>query len=571
MDKRQALATNVSQLFIIFTMQIFSEPNYLNPLLIILNLSLLIIAGLMLFIKLNFRYMNIFIVTEIIASIFLYSVYFHFFSLIIALLLALFVVFGYFTSLLSEISIMVYIISFVLYFVKYAHPFFGTDEIMIDYYSAYLFLHGLNPYDPINTANVYSVFYHGAAFYAEQVFGTPLTTGGVVTNLNYPSLSFLIQIPALLLGISPNYTILVFFFATIFLYYFYLGKKNEISIFPYFISSIFLNANYLFYAQGGVTDIIWLFFVSFSLFVSDIRLKGVMYGVAVSLKQVPLFLFPFYLIYLYKERKSISKFLIYTIVTFLVFNGYFIFLNPSYYFYDFFYPITANLIGIGFGPSIFSFNGMFFIYPEFFTVAVGIIGLLELILFIFYYEKFRNTWTSFPYFMLFMMYRVLWNYLIYWPLLNYIDKENESNVKSESRSSVDTRRIVGITLISIVLIVSFAFYFHYNYTYYYDSISIHVLKIFKYDNYVYAMLVNISYTPKNANLPDVIHPYFRVFLDQPMPYSNGFLWSSNITSLHANSWEIAKVYSKFGLIAFKSAPFQIQAYYGNILGVEMVE
>ncbi|AWR97473.1 hypothetical protein DFR86_07865 [Acidianus sulfidivorans JP7] len=564
MDKRLALSANLSQLLILLAMLIYAKPNYLNISFITLDLLFLIIAGILLFFRLDFSFMDLFISLEIIFSIVGYSVIFHFYSVIIAFLLILFIIFGMLTSLLPEISLLVYFISFIFYFIRYTHPFFGTDEVMIDYYSAYLFIHGLNPYNPINTANVYT-FYNISS--VEK--GTPLTTGGVVTNLNYPSLAFLIQIPTVLLKVSPNYTLVTFFLATILLYFLFLLKQNSLYIFPYFISAIFLNLTYVFYSQGGVTDIMWVFFVSFSFFVNNIKFKGILYGLALSLKQIPLLLLPFWLIYLYKEKQPIRKFLLYSIITFFVFNGYFIFLNPKDYFYDLLYPITANLIGIGFGPSIFSFNGMFYIYKTFFTISMIVIGITEIILFFLYYKKFQNTWTAFPYFVLFLEYRVLWNYLMYWPFFNYIDKQKneEKNEINQENNSTDKKKILGITLVSIIIILSMAFYFHYNYTSYEDSISINILKILKDNNgYVRCILLNISYIPKNPNLPKIIHPYFRIFPNEPLSNANGIMLKSNITYLQANSWEIVKVYP-YSFDEFKLCPFELQAYYGNLLGI----
>ncbi|ARM76172.1 hypothetical protein [Acidianus manzaensis] len=567
MDKRQAFSTNISQLFILLAILVFSSPNYLSIFLISLDLSFLVIAGILLFLKLNFEWMDYFIVIEIISSIIVYSLIFHFYSLFVAVILSILVIFGMITYLLPEISLIVYIISFIFYFVRYSHPFFGTDEVMIDYYSAYLFLHGLNPYNPANTANVFS-FYNVSPI----LKGTPLTTGGVVTNLNYPSLAFLIQVPAVLLNVSPDYTLISFFLATIILYYIFLRRLNSLSIFPYFMSAIFANLTYLFYPQGGITDIMWVFFVSFSFFVKNVKFKGILYGISVALKQVPLLLFPFYIIYLYKEKQSVSKFLLYSILTFLVFNGYFIFLNFKEYIQDVLYPITANLIGIGFGPSIISFNGLFYIDRIYFTLCMIIVGLVEIILFVLYYKRFQNTWTSFPYFILFMEYRVLWNYLMYWPFLNYIDKSQSNSIKTKSEKiHIDRNKIVGITMLSIVVMFSLALYFHYNYTFYEDSITIKIIKIIKNSNgYIDSIILNVSYIPKNSNLPKVIHPYFRIFLNKNMSDANGLLWKSNISKLTADSWKIVKIYSPVKNLEFKPIMFEIQAYYGNLQGIYIV-
>lgn len=565
MQYRDVISANISMLLISVAAQFFNSPNYINLPLIVTTISLLLLSGILLLLRINFPFARLLVLLELIASILIYSLIYKIIPLSLSIFFIFLIFIGELLSILSEISLGIYIVIIFILLTKLKIAFFGTDEIMISYYSAYLFLHGINPYNPSSTINVYQ-FYH---LEIPQPFETPTTTGELVTNLNYPSLIFLIQIPAVLLKVSPSYTLLVFFLATLVLYYFILRKQNSLHLYPILMAGIYLNLNYFYYVIGGVTDIIWVFFLSLSLFIKDVKMKGLFYGLAVAVKQIPLLLLPFIIVYLYKEKLSILKFLIFSLTSFLILNGYFIFLNPKYYFYDISYPISANLIGIGIGPSIFSFNGTFYIYKTFFTISMIIITVMEMLLFILFYSKFKNNWTAFPYFILFMNYRVLWNYLMYWPFFNFINKEN-SNDPIEDLSKLDKRKIIGIITISIITLVSLAFYFHYAYVPYYTSIHISVIKVFEKDGLIYSVILNLSYVPTSNALPSEIHPYFRIFPNQPMISANGLLWDSNASTIPANSWSIVKIWAPNEILEFKFTEFLIQAYYGDLVGNVLV-
>ncbi|WP_216604162.1 hypothetical protein, partial [Acidianus sp. RZ1] len=441
---------------------------------------------------------------------------------------------------------------FLLTFSVFRINFFGTDEIMIDYYSAYLFLHGLNPYIPYNTANVYQ-FYHVSSL----IYGTPITTGGVVTNLNYPSLSFLLLIPAVILHISPNFVPLSFYFATIILLYFILMKHNEKSILPALIAPLLININYFYYPTGGVPDVIWVFFLLLSLSSNNDTLRGIAYGLSASVKQFPLALLPFYIIYLYKERKNYKKFSLYSALTFLFLNGYFIILSPFYYFRDILYPVTASLIGIGFGPSVFSFGGIFYVYKQFFLVAMILVFISEIYVFMTKYRDFKLDWVVFPYFVFLFEYRVLWNYLMYWSFLPY-SFQGKSRSRKFLKSELKTAAISSLILISLTL------FYHFNFSFYTHSVHVEVLKMQEVEGRVYSILLNVSYDPNVSTLPSRIFPQFRILPNSPMITANGYLWKSNATWLSKNSWEIVNISSPISSFEPHLCRFAIETYYGNL-------
>ena len=111
-----------------------------------------------------------------------------------------------------------FIISFILFAdtILRLAPAYGTDEIAIDTYSGYLFIHGKEPYINSNMLNVFA--FTGLP----KSLITPLLTGGAVEYLVYPGLSVLLFIPALLLNI-PTFSVLLVFnilaLVTAYLYY----------------------------------------------------------------------------------------------------------------------------------------------------------------------------------------------------------------------------------------------------------------------------------------------------------------------------------------------------------------
>jgi len=564
-DKGRLLSLNISQVLLALDMLFFSNPNYLNLVYISINIFLLLLSGTFLFISNLYnisKYFYWIIIAEYIVIPFVYVEYGGLnLGLSLSLEVILFIIYygllllGYLLNYLSEAILLVFFV-FNMLFLRPAR--FGTDELAIDYLSAGVFLSGHNPYNPITTSNLYQVIRDFSPYF----FGTPLTTGGYVTWLGYPSLSFLFEIPARFFRFSPTYTLVFFYFMTVFVYYVFLKRKKMLPIFNALIPGIMVNINNLNYPAGGIDDIVWVFFVSLSVFVNSERLKGIFYGLAVSYKQTPLALLPFYLIYLYKEKRNIKDFILYGILSFMITNGYFILLSPSLYFSAVLSPITSPLIGIGFGPSIFSFNGMFYIERNFFTISMIIIAISEIILFIVTYPKFRNRWSSFPYFIFLLEYRVLWNYIMYWSWLGFAQ---ESDIKEIKFNSIRNHIINSKTIIVATLIILFSLgmLYHYNYVGYTDDFHVNVIKFSNSE-----IILNVSYDPSNGNLPTFVYPQFRLFINKVMITANGYTWNYTAKPLYEGKWEIIELKSPFPIFDIPNyTQVELQVYYGDMLSV----
>ena len=533
-----SISSNVSIVLIWASMLLFSVFYYPTLWSDILIVVFLFLAGLLLFFKSDTRFFQVLVYSEMFLAPLEY--YYFFRNLFLLVVLYLVLIIGALKRRMDVAGLIsIFIVGLTA---KLATPF-GTDELMIDYYSAYLFLHGLNPYNPALTSNVYH-FYNLSPY----IYGTPYTTGGYVTNLNYPSLSFLLLIPAVVFKFNPNYIILFFYLLLPII----LWRKLDRNSFLLFISAYFFNSYYLFYSTGGVDDIIWVTFLILSFLVKDVKLKGVFYGLSISYKQDPLVFLPFYLIQLKRKGQSLFKFLVFALIPFFITNGYFIFLSPSLYFHDIITPIFDNLLQIGFSVNIFSVVGFFYEYKYFFLLSQLTIFLLGLYL---YYTKKVSSYFGFIYFIMFFMYRMLWNYVMYMPFFSFLDSSSSANLAIR-------KEVAKSLVVAFLLILSFFFVFHYAFSSYYSSIHLEVIHVYSSDGKIYKIILNVSYTGKGK-----IKPFFRLFSIGGLHDGNGLLWLSNSTWISKGEWEIVEVYApcKFFTIQDNSTVI-INAYYGNMNG-----
>lgn len=533
-----SVSSNVSSLLIWASMLLFSVFYYPTLWSDVLIVVFLFLAGVLLFVKADSRFYNVLMYSEFLLAP---LEYFYFFRNI-SLLLLLYVI-----TLLGVIYRRLDIVGIVSVFIvgvmkKVAVPF-GTDELMIDYYSAYQFLHGLNPYNPAVTSNVYQIYH-----LSPQEYGTPLTTGGFVTNLNYPALSFLLLVPSVVFKFNPNY-ILHFFYLLLPII---MWRKLDRRTFLLFISAYYFNAYYLFYSTGGIDDIVWVTFLFLSFLSKDVRWKGVFYGIAVSFKQDPLLFLPFYLIQLKRERVSLTKFLVYTFVPFILTNSYFFFLSPYYYIHDLITPLFDNLLQIGFSVDIFSVIGVFYEYKYFFLLSQLVVFLLGIYL---YWTRRVSSYLGFIYFTMFFMYRLLWNYVMFLPLLSFIDQSPSPKLQIK-------REVLKPIVLSGLLIVSLLLVFHYGFSQYYSSIHMKVLHVYSHDGKVVAVLLNVSYDGEGK-----IKPLFRLFSVDAIHDGNGLLWQSNSSWISKGQWEIVLVYAPMTSFTIRDgSPIIINAYYSDMNG-----
>jgi uncharacterized membrane protein len=424
---------------------------------------------------------------------------------------------------------------------------YGTDEIAIETYAAHLTVQGIDPYVNANMVGVFQL-YHVSFYYL-----TPLLTGGFVHNLNYPGLSVLLMLPAALEWVHSNYILVFFNLASYPLLFHYYRRSDFTLIFPYAVFILFLNYNWIYYTAGGLTEIIWLFFLSASyVFRNRPWLGGLLYGLSLSSKQTAAAVLPFYLYFIYMEnnrsRKLTGEFVLSGGLSFLFTNLPFILMNPDSWFFNVAGIADQPIIGIGLGPSVIAFAG-FVPLARFVFYAVPVIIIFGLLaIYVSYYGELRYAFFAFPVIAFIFYYRLLLNYLVYWPFLillvlpdvmqavsamkavTPVTPERRGMGSRIAATAGDLRkRRAGVAAVLLILLGS-GLVTGYGY-----AAAVHSpLEItgiesfgdpFDMPSSITSMNVTVRYLP-DAGMPQRIPLFFRVLINGPLVSANGMLWSA---------------------------------------------
>lgn len=450
---------------------------------------------------------------------------------------------------------------------------YPTDELLINLFSAHLFLLGKNPYLPANTANAFSYYGFGTTFTLS--FATPKLTGGLVTDLSYPALSFLYFIPANLFHLNaPASTIPIYVIPAFILGLAYRLRSKELGFAA--VVLVMLNPQYFFQISMGYLDVLWVSFVMLSIFVYDRPwISGIFFGLALSVKQDPVFLAPFIIILIWKELggSRAVKWILSAVLAFLVVNSYLIYMSPTTFFSAMLRPETSGLIGIGFGPSQISFLGYVPLTPHFFTVATVSTFLLLLAAYATFFDRLKYSFVSFPILIYLFNYRLLLEYIMFWPVIAMVIP---SILLSRSTSKYDHKgtrkslhlkgrtKIVGFTLVAIILVASTAGYALYNEArtpvFKMTDISYTVSKT----GYVTEISLEIRVgSDFNYSTPVL----FRIMHEGALNDSNGLLWVPQGRPFINSSYQSIDIFPLQPSQQFNmTGTYLIVAYYGDTVG-----
>ncbi len=471
-------------------------------------------------------------------------------------------------------------------------PAYGTDELASDTYAAYLFVHGLNPYVNSNMSSVFikTNFPPGLI--------TPVITGGYVNYLVYPGLSVLLYIPSVLLHFRSYYVILFFNVVAILMVYFYYRKTGFLSNISLFMIPMLLNAEYVVLGINGGDDIIWIVFLGLSyIFRKKPILAGIFFGLSISYKQIAAIIFPFYLLFMYMEnnqkKRSVVEFFGFTLVAFLVTNIPFIILNPYLWLTHVLSIANQPIIGAGLGPSDLAFAGFIYI-PSLVFAALMIITLLALMfLYLGYYDSLKYTFFAFPMLIFLFNYRVLENYLIYWPYLAFLEmpdfvREYNTRIHSLMAIHLDVRsalrRVEGILLnkrelstylVAAVLLKGGFASVGYVYTASAQSHSLEITNVsapadpYLIPGYITKMDVNVTYSPVSGGLSS-FPVFFRIFetfgLGSTQQNLNSLLWSASKPTIHPGNNTFTIYPNTFSDLLANNQSFKLEVYYGDYQG-----
>lgn len=303
------------------------------------------------------------------------------------------------------------------------NPAYSTDELSFDQYAGQLVAHGLNnPY-------VHSMAPAGPMFrlspdgYTYTVHGTP------VQALSYPSLSFLVYVPFLLLGWTNELgsTLNIVGWMSAILLMFWLLPRN-LRPAVLLLSSVDV---YLSFAAGGVTDMLYIPLLVIAAYKWDrfgesrlSYINPVAVGLAMSIKQTPWPVLGFVLVALAWDEydthgdvraalRRIGRYFAVVVGVFLIPNLPYLIASPGPWFKGVFQPFTAQMVPSGQGLiSLTMFAHLGGGSLQAYTAILVLIAVLLVVLFVGTYPLLRPATFILTSIFYFFAARSQTNYLI---------------------------------------------------------------------------------------------------------------------------------------------------------------
>ena len=471
---------------------------------------------------------------------------------------------------------------------KMFYPAAIHDEITIDSYAAYLFLHHIDPYVSANMINVFN-FFHFPLYYA-----TPLRAGGYVYYLIYPALSVYAFIPSVALGIPDYWIPLLFNVGTFLILVYYYRKRKFTATIPFIAVLVFVEAELVIGAVTGETDVIWVFFLALSyIFRKKPWMAGVFFGLSIAQKQIPVVIAPFLLYMIYiesgRDKRSFVTPVVAAATVFLALNAPFILMNPGAWFSSMLLSVGQPIIGVGFGFGILSFAGYAPVSSVIFSDLLVTSLAFLFVFYIRYYRSVKYAFFAFPIVIFLFNFRSLENYLIYWPLLTMLvlpdfikDRESGDSENAKPETSKRRRPFLSGTsgllkktnftvFIMLVIIlaggVSTGYVNHEN-SAYRSQLKINGITQFQdqimVNSKITAMTVNLTYSPMD-NSKSNIPVFFRIMPNGPLNSNiNALLWSAKNPYVRQGNNSLTIYPDFYSDMLPANTSFILEAYYGNI-------
>ncbi|RLF11222.1 MAG: hypothetical protein DRJ98_04125 [Thermoprotei archaeon] len=310
-------------------------------------------------------------------------------------------------------------ISFVLSFAvsSQGSPHYGTDATIFTRYAVELLLSGENPY-------AHSMHPALIKYAMDYRWLTQTLEGASITTYSYPSLSFLIYVPAFMVGFNDVGGVMVFFFLLTALFLAF-ETPSEYRLLPILI--MFLDPMLLILSYVGTHDIIWAFFLLLSMKFfnpsssKDLSISAIFLGLAMAVKQIPWLILPFLLIWLFKRKglKETVLYGVYALIVFLLPNLPFIVWDFESWLRGVLTPVVEPLTPMGYGLVSLVYEGYLYLPKIFFTVATVAAALTLLVLYWLNFERVKYLAWIVPAFVLFFSWRSLQNYFIFFIPIAY--------------------------------------------------------------------------------------------------------------------------------------------------------
>ncbi len=430
------------------------------------------------------------------------------------------------------------------------------DEYLIDLYSAKQFLGGLNPYIHSTTANIFSIYKNFNLDYT-----TPTTYGAVITFMGYPALAFIAYIPYFFIGRLDNTIIGLLSIIPLILVY---KKFQDKRLALLGVMAIIVNFVYMYSAVDAIIGILWVssLMISYYFLYKNPFLSGIFFGLSISAKQFPIFIFPFIIYMIYRERglKKAIQWLLIASAVFLLINGYFIILSPVTYITNVLSPELNRLIGIGYGISQLSFMGYIYIPYTAFTIAFTLVFIMSIVIYIKYYDLLKYELFVFPVLIFFFNYRVLPGYFIYWPVLSLLVIEDinygKDLISIKKINYKKLKRFAYIAFIFIVIIVVIFSGINYYHT---NKVNINSIKPEIKGGSIKYIEVNLTYSgSSDKNL------YFRAMVNETN--YDGYLFNVSNNSISPGQTKTFYLYPVRGENIPGNVTIKVIAYNNTNLG-----
>ena len=275
---------------------------------------------------------------------------------------------------------------------------YGTDAMAFNQYAAQIAEHGGNPY-------VHSMRPAFGLFRTPTLFYTYSFAGQPVTALSYPSLSFLVYVPFLLIGWSQNLAPLINVFSwAIAVLLMALMAPRHLRPVALLLGGFGL---YSVFAIGGVTDVVFMPPLIIAAYKWDrfgsarwTYIQPVMFGLAMGIKQNPWPALPFLLIALCLDESRVTnmrrglaragKYLAVTLAVLLIPNIPYFISAPKAWLKGTLTPLFADMVPTGQGSislSLYLHMGGGSVFA--FTAASVLMLALLLVLFVGTYPLLR--------------------------------------------------------------------------------------------------------------------------------------------------------------------------------------
>lgn len=223
----------------------------------------------------------------------------------------------------------------------------STDAHVFSEYAARLLARGRNPYDTSLSG----------AFAVSRLpieLQTPLVDGGFSDRMAYPSLSFLVLVPFVKLGIDTRLAFAAAVWGCTAVLYFNVPRIAR----PLVLVPFFADPTYLYFAFGGVTDGVWALLLCFVVVNWQKRDRAaILFGLACCVKQHPWLLGPFIAARLWQETKGdwrvLIRFLGIAAAIFALLNAPFVIWSPKGWLQGVVEPLVRKMVPLGDGPTGF--------------------------------------------------------------------------------------------------------------------------------------------------------------------------------------------------------------------------